>query len=39
VIGVFDGVQWVLFVGAHTDNHIPQLRRLREARSSTVTME
>jgi hypothetical protein len=29
VFGTFDGVQWVLFLGAHTDNHIPQLRRLR----------
>ncbi len=29
VFGIFDGVQWVLFVGAHTDNHVPQLRRLR----------
>jgi len=31
VFGIFDGVQWVLFLGAHTDNHIPQLRRLRDA--------
>jgi hypothetical protein len=29
VFGMFDGVQWVLFVGAHTDNHVPQLQRLR----------
>src|SRR5262249_14754032 len=29
VFGMFDGVQWVLFLAAHTDNHIPQLRRLR----------
>jgi len=28
VFGVFDGVQWVLFAAAHTDNHLPQLRRL-----------
>ena len=27
-IGMFDGVQWILFLAAHTDNHIPQLRRL-----------
>ena len=31
VFGTFDGVQWVLFLAAHTDNHIPQLRRLRGA--------
>ncbi len=34
VFGPFDGVQWVLFVAAHTDNHIPQLRRLRETLST-----
>lgn len=31
VFGTFDGVQWVLFLAAHTDNHIPDLRRLRDA--------
>ena len=30
VFGMFDGVQWILFLAAHTDNHIPQLRRLRD---------
>ena len=30
VFGMFDGVQWVLFLAAHTDNHIPQLHRLRD---------
>jgi hypothetical protein len=29
VFGVFDGVQWILFAAAHTDNHLPQLRTLR----------
>ena len=29
VFGTFDGVQWVLFAAAHTDNHVPQLRDLR----------
>ena len=29
VFGLFDGVQWVLFLAAHTDNHVPQLHRLR----------
>lgn len=29
VFGVFDGVQWLLFAAAHTDNHLPQLRALR----------
>jgi len=29
VFGVFDGVQWILFAAAHTDNHLPQLRGLR----------
>jgi hypothetical protein len=33
VFGSFDGVQWVLFLGAHTDNHAPQLRRLCDAAS------
>lgn len=28
VFGDFDGVQWILFLAAHTENHIPQLRRL-----------
>jgi len=28
VFGMFDGMQWVLFLAAHTDNHIPQLHRL-----------
>ena len=23
VFGTFDGVQWVLFLAAHTDNHVP----------------
>lgn len=27
--GVFDGVQWILFAAAHTDNHLPQLRALQ----------
>jgi hypothetical protein len=31
VFGTFDGVQWVLFLAAHTDNHVPQLQRLRDA--------
>jgi hypothetical protein len=31
VFGPFDGVQWVLFGAAHTDNHLPQLRRLRQS--------
>jgi hypothetical protein len=26
--GAFDGVQWILFAAAHTDNHLPQLRAL-----------
>lgn len=30
VFGVFDGVQWILFAAAHTDNHLPQLRTLRD---------
>jgi len=29
VFGVFDGVQWILFAAAHTDNHLPQLRALK----------
>ena len=29
VFGVFDGVQWILFAAAHTDNHLPQVRALR----------
>ena len=32
VFGVFDGVQWILFAAAHTDNHLPQLRALRAHR-------
>jgi hypothetical protein len=32
VFGVFDGVQWILFAAAHTDNHVPQLRALRAHR-------
>ena len=32
VFGPFDGVQWVLFLAAHTDNHIPDLRRAGTAR-------
>jgi hypothetical protein len=28
VFGPFDGVQWVLFLAAHTDNHVSQLARL-----------
>lgn len=39
VFGIFDGVQWVLFLGAHTDNHIPQLRRLREGLQSSGAHE
>ena len=31
VFGIFDGVQWALFLAAHTDNHIPQLRRLTQS--------
>jgi hypothetical protein len=29
VFGVFDGVQWILFAAAHTDNHLPQVRALQ----------
>jgi hypothetical protein len=29
VFGVFDGIQWILFAAAHTDNHLPQLRALQ----------
>lgn len=29
VFGVFDGVQWILFAAAHTDNHLPDLCELR----------
>jgi DinB superfamily len=29
ILGPLDGVQWILFAGAHADNHVPQLRRLR----------
>lgn len=32
VFGVFDGVQWLLFAAAHTDNHLPQVRALRAHR-------
>jgi len=32
VFGVFDGVQWILFAAAHTDNHLPQLRALQAHR-------
>lgn len=32
VFGVFDGVQWLLFAAAHTDNHLPHLRALRAHR-------
>lgn len=32
VFGVFDGVQWILFAAAHTDNHLLQLRTLRAHR-------
>lgn len=35
VFGLFDGVQWILFLAAHTDNHLPQARRLL-ARSGTT---
>jgi hypothetical protein len=28
VFGVFDGVQWILFLAAHADNHAPQVRAL-----------
>ena len=34
VFGTFDGVQWVLFLAAHTDNHVPQLERLRDGLSA-----
>lgn len=29
VFGVFDGVQWILFAAAHTDNHRPQIHALQ----------
>lgn len=29
VFGLFDGVQWILFAAAHTDNHVSQIRELR----------
>jgi hypothetical protein len=29
IFGTFDGVQWILFAAAHTDNHVPQLRAIR----------
>lgn len=29
VFGDFDGIPWILFAAAHTDNHLPQLRELR----------
>jgi hypothetical protein len=29
VFGLFDGVQWIMFAAAHTDNHLPQLRALQ----------
>lgn len=29
VFGSFDGVQWILFLAAHADNHAPQLRAIR----------
>lgn len=32
LFGVFDGVQWILFAAAHTDNHLPQLRALQAHR-------
>jgi hypothetical protein len=32
VFGVFDGIQWILFAAAHTDNHLPQMRALRAHR-------
>jgi hypothetical protein len=32
VFGVLDGVQWILFAAAHTDNHLPQLRALQAHR-------
>jgi len=30
IFGTFDGVQWLLFAAAHTENHAAQLRTLRE---------
>jgi hypothetical protein len=30
IFGTFDGVQWLLFAAAHTDNHAAQLRSLRD---------
>jgi len=36
VFGVFDGVQWIPFAAAHTDNHLPKLRALREHPALTV---
>jgi len=40
VFGVFDGVQWILFAAAHTDNHLPQLRALRaHARTPVAAQE
>jgi len=35
VFGTFDGIQWILFAAAHTDNHVPQLCALREATRGT----
>jgi hypothetical protein len=29
LFGPFDGVQWLLFAAAHTENHAPDLRALR----------
>ena len=34
VFGLFDGVQWIRFAAAHTDNHVPQLRALRRLLSN-----
>ena len=32
LFGLFDGVQWILFGAAHTDNHARQLRAIRAHR-------
>ncbi len=29
VFGLLDGVQWICFAAAHTDNHLPQVRLLQ----------
>jgi len=39
VFGVFDGVQWILFAAAHTENHLPQLRALRANAETPVAAQ